>query len=115
VSETPCLAANATARQAKPLRAARANRVFCTDKKRIRTENAVMQLLRNNCHIRANVFVILVAANGRAKGKTRTVRGFHTRSWIACGCAFHPRAIDDPRGRILVRATLQLRNNPGTN
>ena len=67
MSETPCLAANATARQAKPLRAARANRVFCTDKKRIRTENAVMQLLRNNCHIRANVFVILVAANGRVK------------------------------------------------
>jgi hypothetical protein len=27
---------------ARPLRAARANRVFCTDEKRIRTENAVM-------------------------------------------------------------------------
>jgi len=26
-----------------------------------------MQLLRNNCHIHANVFVILVAASGRAK------------------------------------------------
>jgi hypothetical protein len=26
----------------KPLRAARANRVFCTDEKRIRTENTVM-------------------------------------------------------------------------
>jgi hypothetical protein len=25
------------------LRAARANRIFCTDKKRIRTENAVME------------------------------------------------------------------------
>jgi hypothetical protein len=25
-----------------------------------------MQLLRNNCHIRANVFAILVAASGRA-------------------------------------------------
>ncbi|TAK66821.1 MAG: hypothetical protein EPO19_13135 [Betaproteobacteria bacterium] len=25
-----------------------------------------MQLLRNNCHIRANIFVILVAASGRA-------------------------------------------------
>jgi hypothetical protein len=25
-----------------------------------------MQLLRNNCHIRANVFAILIAASGRA-------------------------------------------------
>jgi hypothetical protein len=31
-----------------------------------------------------------------------------TRSSIARGYAFHPRAIDDPRGRILVRATSQL-------
>ena len=30
-----------------------------------------MQLLRNNCHIRANVFVILVAANGRVKEKPK--------------------------------------------
>jgi hypothetical protein len=29
---------------------------------------------------------------------------FYTRSPIASGCAFHPRAIDDPRGRLLVRA-----------
>ena len=37
---------------------ARANRVFCTDEKRIGTENTVMQLPRNNCHIRVNDFVI---------------------------------------------------------
>jgi len=28
------------------------------------------------------------------------VGGFYTRSSIARGCAFHPCAIDDPRGRI---------------
>jgi len=54
------------------LRAARANRVFRADEKRIRTENTVMQLLRNNCHIRANVFVILVAAGDRAKPSAGT-------------------------------------------
>jgi hypothetical protein len=37
------------------LRAARANRVFGTDKRRIRTKNTVMQLPRNNCLYRANV------------------------------------------------------------
>ena len=31
-----------------------------------------MQLHLNNCHIRANVFVILVAANGRAKDKSKS-------------------------------------------
>jgi len=36
---------------------ARANRAFCPDKMHP-YENAVMQLLRNNCHIRANDFVI---------------------------------------------------------
>ena len=51
------------------LRATRANLVFGTDEKRIRTKNKVMQLLRNNCHIRANVLVISVAANGRAMRK----------------------------------------------
>ncbi len=30
-----------------------------------------MQLLRNNCHNRANIFVILVAANGSAKDKNK--------------------------------------------
>ncbi|MBI5910863.1 MAG: hypothetical protein HY848_13035 [Betaproteobacteria bacterium] len=52
---------------------ARANPVFGTDEKRIRTENRVMQLLRNNCRIRANVFVILVAASGRAMDKNKAV------------------------------------------
>jgi hypothetical protein len=70
------------------LRAARANRVFCTDEKHIRTENAVMV-------------------------NTKQGVGFHTRSPIACGCAFHPDAIDDPRGRLLVRAKSQLCNNDG--
>jgi len=50
----------------RALRAARANPVFHTDEKRIRMENGVMQLPRNNCHVRVNDCVILVAANGRA-------------------------------------------------
>src|ERR1039458_4513780 len=29
----------------------------------------------------------------------------YTRSPIVCGCAFHPRAIGDPRGRGAVRAS----------
>jgi hypothetical protein len=33
-----------------------------------------------------------------------TAWGFYTRSSIAHGCAFHPCAIDDPRGRAAVRA-----------
>src|SRR5450756_99912 len=33
--------------------------------------------------------------------------GFYTRSPIACGCAFHPRAIGDPRGRDAVRASAE--------
>ncbi|MBE0623213.1 MAG: hypothetical protein IH606_00245 [Burkholderiales bacterium] len=36
--------------------------------------------------------------------KTEYSAGFYTRSSIACGCAFHPQAIDDPRGRFFVRA-----------
>jgi hypothetical protein len=62
------------------LRAARANRVFCADEKRIRVENTVIVENKENA-------------------------GFYTRSSIAPGCAFHPGAIDDPRGRVLVRAT----------
>jgi len=38
----------------RALRAPRANPVFHTDEKRIRMENRVMQLPRNNCHIRAD-------------------------------------------------------------
>jgi len=67
---------------------ARANRVFCTDKKRIRTENTVMK-------------------------KRPVWGGFYIRSSISRGCAFHPREIEDPRGRFLVRAMSQLCNNEG--
>src|ERR1035437_10104540 len=63
------------------LRAARANPVFCTDEKRIRTENTVMYKNKDG------------------------LSGFHQRSSIARGCAFHPGAIEDPRGRAAVRAS----------
>src|ERR1035437_1386129 len=33
---------------------------------------------------------------------------FYTRSSIARGCAFHPRAIDDPRGRSAARAIAEM-------
>src|ERR1035437_2850977 len=60
---------------------ARANRVFGTDKK---------------TSVPKTRFWI----------KARAVwGGFYTRSPIACGCAFHPRAIGDPRGRDAVRAS----------
>ncbi len=73
-----------------PLRATRANRVFDTDEKRIRIENTVID-------------------------KNKVVRGgFYTRSSIAHGCAFHPCAIDDPRGRSFVRAKSQLCNDGAT-
>jgi hypothetical protein len=65
------------------LRATRANRVFCADEKRIRAESTVMD-----------------------KSKDRA--GFYPRSPIACGCAFHPHAIGDPRGRFFVRAKSEL-------
>jgi hypothetical protein len=35
--------------------------------------------------------------------------GFYTRSPIVHGCAFHPCTIGDPRGRLFVRATVQIR------
>jgi hypothetical protein len=63
------------------LRAPRANPVFCTDEKRIRTENTVMYKNKDG------------------------LSGFHQRSSIARGCAFHPCAIEDPRGRAAVRAS----------
>ncbi len=65
----------------RPLRALRANRVFGTDEKRIRTENTVID-------------------------KNSRGLGFHTRSPLVCGCAFHPHASGDPRGRAAVRASL---------
>ena len=42
-----------------------------------------MQLLRNNCHIRANIFVILVAANGRATHKTSFLKAGHAPTLFA--------------------------------
>jgi hypothetical protein len=54
------------------------------------------------------------ARKSRLLIKTRTVQGFYTRSPIACGCAFHPHAIGDPRGRFFVRAKLQFGSNEGT-
>jgi len=56
------------------LRAARANHDFGADEKRIRTE--IMVIDKNN-----------------------DSAGFYPRSSIAYGCACHPYAIDDPRGR----------------
>ena len=65
------------------LRAARANRVFCTDEKRIRTENAV----------RVN--------------PARSA-GFSYKIADCLRTASRPCAIDDRRGRVFVRAILQL-------
>jgi len=55
-----------------------------------------MQLPRDNCHIRANVLVILVAASGRAKVNTKRGVGDYTRSPLA-------------RGQLLVRAQATIR------
>jgi len=63
------------------LRAPRANRAFFTDEKRIREENTVIDKSNNGLGC------------------------LYPRSPIACGCAFHPRAIGDPRGRGAVRAS----------
>jgi hypothetical protein len=38
-------------------------------------------------------------------GKSEDNASFYTRSSIAHGWLFHPCAIDDPRGQLLVRAT----------
>jgi len=90
MSETMDGVLNAIACQEQPLRALRANRVSCTDEKRIRTENTVLVYTRHGLR-------------------------FYTRSSIARGYAFHPCAIDDPRGRFFVRAKSQFRSNEGAN
>jgi hypothetical protein len=70
------------------------------------------------CALRAPT-VFLVRMKSASVQETRlwltpnAARRFYTRSSIAHGCAFHPCAIDDPRGRLLVRATSQLRSNGG--
>jgi hypothetical protein len=63
------------------LRALRANHVFGTDEKHIRTENMVID-------------------------KSKAVLGSHlSKIAIAHQCAFHPCTFDDPRGRLPVRTT----------
>jgi hypothetical protein len=61
------------------MRAARAKRAFFTDKKGVIKDDTVS-----------------------AKSKNNT--GFYTRSSIVRGWLYHPRTIDDPRGRLFVRA-----------
>jgi hypothetical protein len=63
------------------LRAARANRVFCTDEKHIRVENSVMDKSKGGL----GLFLSKIADCART--------------------AFGPCAIDDPRGRAAVRAS----------
>jgi hypothetical protein len=62
-------------------RAARANRVFCTDEKHIRTENAVMD---------------------KSKGG---LDSFLSKIADCARTAFRPCTIGDPRGRAAVRAS----------
>jgi len=69
------------------LRAARANRDFGTDEKRIRTKITVMDKRKN--------------------GLGLLLSKIADRAWIA----FHPCSIGDPRGRLLVRATAKPCNN----
>ena len=70
------------------MRAARANRVFCADEKRIRTENTV-----------------IVNHKGSAGVLYKIVDCARMDSY--------PCAINDPRGRLFVRATSQLDDNGG--
>jgi hypothetical protein len=65
---------------------ARANRAFCTDQRRIRTESTVMDKNKND------------------------VTGLIKIVDYARMALFHPCVIDDPRGRPFVRATLHLCN-----
>jgi hypothetical protein len=67
----------------KILRALRANRVFCTDKKRIRTENTVTDKYNDSAWVLYKIVDCM-----------RT--------------AFRPHAVDDPRGRLFVRANCGL-------
>ena len=65
---------------------------------------------RRTCALRAPTVVSVRISSAsvpkpRFSIKTRTGRRFCSRSSIACGCAFHPRAVGDPRGRAAVRAS----------
>src|SRR5665647_3445482 len=71
-----------------------------------------------HCALRApTVFSVRMKSTSVQKTRLRltpnTAWRFYTRSSIARGYAFHPCAIDDPRGRFLVRATAQPYNNAG--
>jgi hypothetical protein len=69
----------------RSLRAARANRAFCTDKKRIRTESTVTVNSREGVRV---LYKIVDCA------------------WMGS----YPCAIGDPRGRFFVRAKSKLCN-----
>jgi len=69
------------------LRAARANRIFCTDEQRIRAENAVM------VNTKQSVKVLYKIAD---------------YAWTA----FRPCVIGDPRGRVAVRASVNAAVRP---
>jgi hypothetical protein len=78
-----CGVLNAIVCQEQPLRAPRANHVFRTDEKRIRTKNAVMDQSKNG------------------------LEWFLYKIIDCVRTASRPRAIDDPRGRAAVRASMK--------
>src|SRR5450759_543656 len=65
--------------------------------------------MSKTCALRApTVFSVPMKSTSVQKTRLRltanTAWRFYPRSPIACGCAFHPYAIGDPRGRVAVRA-----------
>jgi len=64
-----------------------------------------------HCALRApTVFLVrikTIRTKNTVMGKSESGLGLclYPRSPIVCGCAFHPRTIDDPRGRGAVRAS----------
>src|SRR5450759_5105764 len=95
----------------------RADRRLCTDVLFIRAQSTILYKSHPEPPLLLSITVFSVRIKSASVQKTRlwikarAVRGgFYTRSSIVHGCAFHPCAIDDPRGRFLVRATSQLCN-----
>jgi hypothetical protein len=74
-----CAVSDSAACQRRPLRAARANRVFRADEKRIRTENTVIDKYKNSTRDSNKIAECARAAS-------------------------RPRTLDDPRGQLFVRA-----------
>jgi hypothetical protein len=74
----------------------------------VRTDFLSVQVLPKTCALRAptavSVRIKTIRTETAVTVKTKDGVGFHTRSSIACGWVHHPRAIDDPRGQVLVRA-----------